>query len=101
MIKVLIKSEENKFKSLEVKGHANAGPYGEDLVCAAVSAILTGGFNNISDINSFDVKLDEGHAYLEAKEPISSHDEIVIEAILSGLKTIEESNPKNIKIQNL
>ena len=101
MIKILIKSEENNFKSLEVKGHANSGPFGEDLVCAAVSAVVTGGFNNIKEIKNFKAVLNEGHALLEAIGTISSHDQTVVETIICGLKTIEESNPKFVKIENL
>ena len=49
MIKVLIKLEEKKFKSLEINGHANSAPHGEDLVCAGVSSVLTGGLNNLEN----------------------------------------------------
>ena len=67
MIKVLIKNEGNKFFSLEVKGHANSAPHGEDLVCAGVSAILTGGFNSLEKPEYFKIELKEGYAYLEKK----------------------------------
>ncbi|MCF0107713.1 MAG: ribosomal-processing cysteine protease Prp [Bacilli bacterium] len=100
MIKILIRNEENCFKSLEVKGHANSAPHGEDLVCAAVSAVITGGFNAIKDIENFHYELKEGYAYLEAKETVSSHDLTVIETIITSLKTIAESNSRYVKIQN-
>ena len=38
---------------------------------------------------------------LEAIGTISSHDQTVVETIICGLKTIEESNPKFVKIENL
>lgn len=41
MIEVTLKHDEkNKYLRLEVKGHANSAPIGEDLVCASAS-ILT------------------------------------------------------------
>ena len=101
MIKVLIKSEEKKFKSLEIKGHANSAPHGEDLVCAEVSAVITGGLNNLKNPKDFNLVLDEGYSYVEALNSISSHDEIVIETIITGLKTIEECHIKFIQIKNL
>ena len=101
MIKVLIKQEEKKFVSLEVKGHANSAPHGEDLVCSAVSAILTGGLNNLANPKDFDIKLEEGNAYVKVKNSISSHDEVVLETIITSLKTIEESYGKFIQIKNL
>ena len=101
MIKVLINYEENKFKSLEVKGHANSGPYGQDLVCAAVSAILTGGANSLENKKGFDIKLLEGEALIKAIDTVSSHDEIVLETIITSLRTVEESYGKFIQIKNL
>ena len=101
MIKVLINYEENKFKSLEVKGHANSGPYGQDLVCAAVSAILTGGANNLENKKNFDIKLLEGETLIKAIDTVSSHDEVVLETLIVSLKTIEESYGKFIQIKNL
>ena len=101
MIKVLINYEENTFKSLEVKGHANSAPHGEDLVCAAVSAILTGGANSLKDIKNFHIELQEGKALIKAIDTVSSHDEVVLETIITSLKTIEESYGQFIQIKNL
>ena len=101
MIKVLIRFEEEKFVSLEVKGHAKSAPHGEDLICAAVSAVITGGANAIKNLKDLDIKLDEGHASFIAKNSLSSHDEIVMETIITGLKTIAEDNGQFIQIKNL
>lgn len=101
MIKVLIKSEGEKLQSLEVKGHANSAPHGEDLICAAVSAVVTGGANAIKDLNDIEIKLDEGYALFKVNNSLSSHDEIVMETIITGLKTIAEGNDKFIQIKNL
>ena len=101
MIKVLIKNEGNKFFSLEVKGHANSAPHGEDLVCAGVSAILTGGFNSLEKPEYFTIELKEGYAYLEKKNDISQHDEVVIKTIITSLETVKESYGKFIQIQRI
>ena len=101
MIKVLIKQEGKNFKSLEVKGHAKSAEAGQDLVCAGVSSVLTGGLNNLENPKDFDIILKEGHARIEALKTISQHDEVVMETIITGLKTIEESYSKFIQIKNL
>ena len=72
MIKVLIKREENKIVSLEVKGHAKSAEQGKDLVCAGVSAVVTGGFNNLENPKSFELKLEEGYALAKAIKEVSS-----------------------------
>ena len=101
MIKVLIKSEGEKLRSLEVKGHANSAPHGEDLVCAAVSAVITGGANAIKNLKDFKIELKEGYASFQVINSLTSHDEIVMETIVVGLETIAEENEQFIKIKNL
>ena len=98
MIKVTIKYSEDKFKSLEVKGHAKSDEYGKDLICAAVSAVVIGGMNNIKNINQFEYSVEEGLVELKAKSNLSEHDEIVIETIITGLKTIAEDNKDFVQI---
>ncbi|MCD8195425.1 MAG: ribosomal-processing cysteine protease Prp, partial [Coprobacillus sp.] len=97
MISVQLNYINDKFKSLTVNGHADSGPEGEDLVCAAVSAIITGGFNSIKDQESFTMELNSGNAKLIAKtDDILEHDLVVIETIVTSLDTIKESYPKYI-----
>ena len=100
MIKVKIgHASNNQVNFLEVKGHANSAPYGEDLVCAEVSAVVTGGFNNLKNHQDYELKLDEGYALFKANSSLDAHDEIVIETIVCGLNTIREANPKFIEIK--
>ena len=102
MIKVVIKTDEStkKITSIEVKGHADSAPHGKDLVCAAVSAILTGGFNALKD-KEYDFKLDEGHSYVKALDIPSDYDAVVLRTIQVQLQTIEESYKEFIKIEIL
>ena len=100
MIKVIIgRASNNQINFLEVKGHANSAEYGQDLVCAAVSAVVTGGFNNLVNVKDYEIKLDEGHTLFKSERPLDAHDEVVIETIVCGLNTIAETNPKFIAIK--
>ena len=100
MIKILIRTEENSFKSLEVKGHANSAEYGKDLICAAVSTVMTGGMNALKD-KEYDFKLEEGHIYVKALDIPSDYDSVVLKTMEVQLMTIEESNHKYVQIENL
>lgn len=40
MIRAEVRWRGGEIRSLRVSGHADAGPYGHDLVCAAVSAVV-------------------------------------------------------------
>lgn len=102
MIKVIIKYKDfNIFSSLSIKGHAESGPYGQDLVCAGVSAIVLGGINNLTD-KDYLINTDEENGNVEIVHlgKISNHDQIVIDTIIVQLKAIEQSYPKNIKISD-
>ena len=99
MIKIKISKTDTKFNSLEVKGHANSAEYGKDLVCAATSAVVIGGINNIENPKGFEIEVKSGYVKLEAIEEVSAHDAIVIETIICGLKTIQEENNDFITIK--
>ena len=102
MIRVVIKVDESsqKITSIEVKGHAGKDAYGKDLVCAAVSAIVTGGFNAL-DVKGYDFLLDEGHAYAKAKSIPSNNDAVVLRTMQIQLQTVQEADPEFIKIEIL
>ncbi len=107
MIKVVIvRDSESKVLSIRVTGHADSGPYGHDLVCAAVSAIITGGANALVRGRKkkelpFDIVLKSGDSSIEPKSGYKVTDEefIILETIVIQLKTIEESSPQLIKIE--
>ena len=102
MIRVVIKIDESseKITSIEVKGHAGKDVYGKDLVCAAVSAIVTGGFNAL-DPKGYDFLLEEGHAKAVAKKLPSDNDAVVLKTMLIQLQTVEEEDPEFVKIEIL
>ena len=94
MVKVEISYDKGgKFlNGLTVKGHANSGPYGNDIVCGAVTCMLVGACNALeNDAENFDIELEEGNASILAKGPISEHDQVVLETLILQLKTIEVS----------
>ncbi len=92
MIKVEIDYNGKFLAGLKVKGHADSAPYGKDLVCAAVTIMLTGAANALEDdAENFDITLEEGNASFMPKGPISEHDNTVLETLILQLKTLEVS----------
>lgn len=67
MIQVHITYHADKVQSITLKGHANSDTKGHDLICAAVSSIITGGANALQDIDNFDIKLESGNASIKVK----------------------------------
>lgn len=100
MIKITIKYQSTgEFISLRSEGHANSGPYGHDLVCAAVSGILLGGINALKGKN-YSLTNNEKKGILELCNigEMSERDVTVIDTIILQLQAIERDNPKFIKI---
>ena len=98
MIKIEATRKDGKIVNLTVKGHANSAPKGEDLVCAAVSSILVGGCNALSQPNCFAIKLDSGDASVKEIKRANEHDYEVLETMLIQLKTVEETNSKFLQV---
>jgi len=99
MIKVDIQYKGKGLDSIRIKGHANSGEYGKDIVCAGVSAVTFGALNAIDDDESFDISIEEGDIRIETKGALSEHDKTVLEILIIQLKTIEESYNGFIEIK--
>ncbi len=100
MVKVEIQYKGKGLSYVHVKGHANTAPHGQDLVCAAVSAIVIGGMNAIENIDEdFTYEMEEGDIKITSNGAISEHDETVLETVILQLKTIQASYPEAIAIK--
>ena len=97
MIRVTVYYQDNLPVGLKVKGHAGAGPYGHDLVCAAVSSIIVGGFNSFNENDIDSSLLKDGEAEIYIKQ--NNESIVIMNTIITQLKTIEEAYPKNISIK--
>ena len=98
MISVNVTFIGNNVKTLTVSGHANYDKYGKDIVCAGVSAVVTGGINALeSEIDNIKVINEDNKLGVEI---INSNDkiQIILNTILVQLQTIENSYKKYIKI---
>ncbi len=97
MIVVTIIKKKQVYQMMKVTGHANSAPYGEDLVCAAVSAVMTGGINAL-DLTGAMVKNIEGLSEIQVKDPQLTKNQQVYQVLHIQLETIAEAHPKFLKI---
>ena len=100
MIQITFVTQNGHFHSLEVKGHANAAPYGSDIVCSAVSAVAMG-LNALQDdpASTYKSKNEPGNVYLEAIKEVSEHDAIVLETLEKQYESIAALSPKYVKLE--
>lgn len=99
MIKVSIQYKGKGIESLLIKGHANTGDYGKDLVCAAVSAVSIGALNALDNEEQYEIEVEEGRVSILFNGALTEHDETVIETMILQLKTIQASYPEAIEIK--
>ena len=72
MIYAQIDLKNDQYFKMTLSGHAESGPYGHDLVCAAVSALTIGTVNNLSRIAGIEPEIDaneEDGGFLEIVLP--------------------------------
>ena len=72
MIYATFERTDKKYNKFTLSGHAESGPYGHDLVCAAVSALTIGTANNLSRIASIEPEIkanEEEGGFLEVVVP--------------------------------
>ncbi|MCL5115639.1 MAG: ribosomal-processing cysteine protease Prp [Firmicutes bacterium] len=84
---------------LTVTGHADRGAYGQDIVCAAASALvetLIIGLNTVLHESPMG-SVDPGDADLAFRQPLSSEARAVVETIAAGLKDLAETEPNAVR----
>ncbi|MDR1012860.1 MAG: ribosomal-processing cysteine protease Prp [Lactobacillales bacterium] len=92
-----------------IQGHALNGEYGNDVVCAGVSALAINAVNSLEflALTKPIVKINDevGYLYIEpVKGQTNEHDacaQILLESLYLGLMTIEEDYGKYIKVENV
>ncbi|KAB8134736.1 ribosomal-processing cysteine protease Prp [Gracilibacillus oryzae] len=104
MIEVTIERKQSAIKSFTVTGHAGSGPYGHDLVCAAVSAVSFGAVNAVLQLCEIDLSIDQAGdegGFLKIALPDDNEDEkasILLEGMVVSLQTIERDYGQFISI---
>ena len=111
MIKGTFKREENgSLISFEVSGHSTAGPFGSDIVCAAVSALTFNTVNSIEALAGFTPILDIdhealGYLYFETIADITQEQsniaQILLESLLLGLQSIQTEHSEFMTIKTV
>lgn len=104
MIRVAFSLDSNqRITSFKMTGHADAGPYGQDIVCAAASALSISTVNGLEQVvhATPHIKQDSANGgFLEVSQLDEGREsQILLRTLLNGLLDIQESYPKNIKVK--
>ena len=106
MITVTALREQGTVVGFHVSGHANSGAYGEDLVCAAVSAVVQTAILGIREVLNIPagISIEEGETSCILEQGVTAENlkraAIVFDTMLIGLKSIQASYPRTLKFRN-
>ena len=100
MIKVELIKEDSAYTKIYILGHANYAQHGKDIVCSAVSSIVTTTINGILALNegSLNYEVSKKGMIIEgiSRDSITQR---LLESMVSLLKQLEDQYPANIEIQ--
>lgn len=98
MIDVLITSDGNDIATISIKGHAEYASEGQDIYCAAVSAVWQCGLTCLDD-DCYELSSKKGDSSLNILGKTSQHDTIVLEVIVRSLKELSQNFPEYVRVR--
>ena len=106
MTTLTVERENGAISALIVSGHAGFAYSGRDIVCAAVSVLITTGINALEAVAGVipEVQQDEMATVISCRVPTelsqqASHDaQVILQTVLQGFEDIAEAYPKHFKI---
>ncbi len=92
----------NRLSSIFASGHADAGEYGQDIVCAAVSAILQAARLGLEAYVKIDVGAQQSPGDLRIQLPASKRDDAAVRAIVAtaelSVEQIAKQYPNHVAV---
>ena len=103
MVRVTVIREQGTPVGFELAGHADQGAYGEDIVCAGISAITETALLGITDVLKLDAAWtrEDGHLVCELSRDMAGEDlekaAVVFNTMIAGLTSLQQAYPKSLK----
>ena len=94
IIEVQALKEKGHYKSFHIQGHAGYADAGEDIVCAAVSALVINTINSIEEFTEDAFTCDCKDGMIESWEftsDVSAGTDLLMDALMLGLRNIVKS----------
>ncbi|PPE05784.1 ribosomal-processing cysteine protease Prp [Williamsoniiplasma lucivorax] len=102
MVKIKITYHNSEYQKLTMSGHALAGAYGQDLVCAALTGIVSGALNAFDQkfTNDIDIIVEENLIEITIKKSNPTI-QTMFELLEIQLQTIVMQYPKNVELKEV
>ena len=94
---ITIRQENNR---ITAEGHAGYAPYGQDIVCAAISALLQTFVQSVEELTNCEIKSDlrPGKAVIEYEDETDEGVALLVESFFIGVSGIAAAYPENVEI---
>ncbi|MCD7883218.1 MAG: ribosomal-processing cysteine protease Prp [Lachnospiraceae bacterium] len=93
MIRLTVWKSKNQYRGFSFEGHAGYAPEGEDIICAAVSALALNTVNSIEVFTDdfFEQELSEDGGYLRMafRGSVSEKTSLLMDSLLLGITNIQ------------
>lgn len=103
MVDIIINYKNNKIIQFQMKGHANSDEYGKDLVCAGLTAIVSGALNAIDSYykNDVDIEVLKNKITIIVKQENNNNLQLILDMLKIQIQTITIQYPKNARIKEV
>lgn len=93
MITIKVRKKNGSYKEFISKGHAGYAEAGQDIVCAAVSALIINTVNSLEKFtdDNFDVHEKDGFVSIHFRNNLSERAMLLMDSLLLGLTEIAGS----------
>jgi uncharacterized protein len=94
------RDSQGRIQGFSATGHAEAGPKGQDIVCAAVSVLTDSVFLGLDRYlhREMDWRADHGELRVHLKEAPDVQTEAILNTLLLGVTEIQKIYPDKIRI---
>ena len=93
MITIKVRKKNGSYEEFISKGHAGYAEAGQDIVCAAVSALIITTVNSLEKFtdDKFDVQEKDGFVSIHFRNDLSERGKLLMDSLILGLTEIEHS----------
>ncbi len=93
MITIKVRKKNGSYEEFISKGHADYAEAGQDIVCAAVSALVITTVNSLERFTDdrFEVQEDDGFVSIRFRDELSERGMLLMDSLLLGLTEIAAS----------
>lgn len=93
MITITVKKRNGSYLEFVSKGHAGYAQEGQDIVCAAVSALIITTVNSLEAFtrDEFQAEEKDGYVSIRFMKPVTDQGKLLMDSLILGLTEIEHS----------